>query len=200
MNILNRKLSPTERRRLVALGVRARKSKRAIAKELDVDEGTVRRDSKFLTTPLEQRPVKKGRPKKVKRVLPTYDPDDAASLELHVRRVLKELKLWIEDERILFAEIEDVIDGASKLLHVRRRYLRSQIAVPTEKPKDLLLGVRPAPAPDEIIPNPDFWARWLARWLALCLPDQEELQTKVLRDTLVWARSAYSRFVYWSHV
>ena len=43
-------LSPTERRKRVALGVKAGKSNRAIAKELGVDEGTIRRDRKFLAT------------------------------------------------------------------------------------------------------------------------------------------------------
>jgi DNA-binding NarL/FixJ family response regulator len=46
---LNR--SPTQRRRFVALGVAAGKSNRAIVKELNVDEGTIRRDRRFLATP-----------------------------------------------------------------------------------------------------------------------------------------------------
>jgi DNA-binding NarL/FixJ family response regulator len=51
------RLSPTERRHRVVLGVQAGKSNRAIAKELSVDEGTVRLDRKFLTTPENERSV-----------------------------------------------------------------------------------------------------------------------------------------------
>ena len=40
-------LPPTERHEFVALRVKAGKSNRAIAKELGVDEGTVRRDPKI---------------------------------------------------------------------------------------------------------------------------------------------------------
>ena len=47
-----RRISADERRKLVALGVQAGKSNRAIAKELGCDEGTVRRDRKFLATPV----------------------------------------------------------------------------------------------------------------------------------------------------
>ena len=103
MNTLNDKLSPAERRKLVALGTRAGKSNRAIAKELNVDEGTVRRDRKFLDTPEHLRPVKKERPKKVK---PAYDPDDTASLELHFQRMSRALRLWIAEEKMVLNEIE----------------------------------------------------------------------------------------------
>ena len=50
-NVVPVPLTPTERHKFVALGVKAGKSNRAIAKELGVDEGTVRRDRKFLATP-----------------------------------------------------------------------------------------------------------------------------------------------------
>jgi DNA-binding NarL/FixJ family response regulator len=44
-------LTPTERRKLVSLGIQAGKSNRAIAKEIDVDEKMIRLDRKFLATP-----------------------------------------------------------------------------------------------------------------------------------------------------
>jgi IS30 family transposase len=65
-NTIDKKLTPTERHDFVALGVKTGKSNRAIAKELGVDEGTVRRDRKFLATPENERPVKVPRPKKAK--------------------------------------------------------------------------------------------------------------------------------------
>jgi DNA-binding NarL/FixJ family response regulator len=51
------RLSPPERHEFVVLGVRAGKSNRAIAKELGVDKGTIRRDRKFLATPEVRRPM-----------------------------------------------------------------------------------------------------------------------------------------------
>jgi FixJ family two-component response regulator len=82
----------TERRERVALVVTGGKSNRAIAAELSVDEATVRRDRRFLSTPLEQRPVKEKKPKKVKPVR-ELSPD-----EMHDRRLKELLKLaqeWV---------------------------------------------------------------------------------------------------------
>jgi transposase-like protein len=62
MNTARSGPSPQERRRLVALGVQTGRSNRAIAKELDVDEGTGRRDRKYLGAPECERAVKKERP------------------------------------------------------------------------------------------------------------------------------------------
>ena len=60
---MDHKFTLTERHEFVALAVKTGKSNRAIAKELGVDEGTVRRDRKFLATPENERPVKVPRPK-----------------------------------------------------------------------------------------------------------------------------------------
>jgi transposase len=59
-------LISTERHKFVALGVKDGKLNRAVAKELGVDEGTVRRDRKFLATPENERPMRVPRPKKLK--------------------------------------------------------------------------------------------------------------------------------------
>ena len=93
MNILNRKLTPTERRSRVALGVRLGKSNRAIAKELGVDERTVRRDRKLLKKPKHLRAVKKERSKRPKKLELSYDPDDPTSVERQFRLVSEALRL-----------------------------------------------------------------------------------------------------------
>jgi len=67
MKTMDHKFTLTERHEFVALAVKTGKSNRAIAKELGVDEGTVRRDRKFLATPENERPVKVPRPKKPKK-------------------------------------------------------------------------------------------------------------------------------------
>ncbi len=184
-----RKLSPTERRLRVALGVRLRKSNRAIAKDLGVDEGTVRRDRKFLATPKHLRPVKKERPKKPKKVEPAYNPDDPDSVERHFRRVSKALNVWIAEERMVLNEIEYVLHEAGKRLYFGWGKVKD-LPVPAQRPAELLPVARPDGAAwGDFIPNPDFWADWLARWMALCLPRRHELHQRLLKETSLWARS-----------
>ena len=76
-------LTPTERRKLVALGVEAGKSNRAIAKELGVAEKMIRLDRKFLATPENERPIKVPLSKKQKRP------------QLHWKQMLTAVQLWI---------------------------------------------------------------------------------------------------------
>jgi DNA-binding NarL/FixJ family response regulator len=52
-----RRRSPPERRELVVLGVKAGKTNRAIARELNVSEGTVRCDLKLLSASGNQLPI-----------------------------------------------------------------------------------------------------------------------------------------------
>jgi Helix-turn-helix domain len=189
VSALNSKLTPTERRKLVALKIRAGKSNRTIAKELEVDEGTVRRDRKFLETPKHLRPVRKERTKNPKRVKPAYNPDDNASLELHQRRMPKVLRLWIAEQKMVLTEIEYVLHEAGKRLYLGRDLI-SNIPLPTQRPAELMAIARPDGSVwGDFIPNPDFWADWLARWLALCLPREHALHERVLRETSLWARS-----------
>ncbi|QNI31164.1 hypothetical protein H7849_18995 [Alloacidobacterium dinghuense] len=106
-----------------------------------------------------------------------------------MRRILKALKLWVADERMVLNELEYVLHEAGKHLYQGRSSIQ-HYPVPTATPTQLL----PAACPDkskwgDFIPNPDYWAEWLARWLVLCLPRQEELQNRVLQETSLWART-----------
>ena len=51
------KISPAERRKLVAIGIKARKSQRLIAQELNVTATTIRRDLKLLGTTANKKPT-----------------------------------------------------------------------------------------------------------------------------------------------
>jgi hypothetical protein len=160
------------------------------------DEGTVRRDRKYLETPENERPIRKAWPKKQRKVKPAYDPDCPASLELHVRRMLKALKAWIDREPIWNASIEDVLHCAGKLLFEGRGQI-SHFPVSVMSPAELLSPTRLTEAKWSDFPNsPDFFADWLARWLAVCLPRQDEIRYQVLKEASLWVRSRSPRFIY----
>jgi hypothetical protein len=172
------RLTPTERRHRVALGVQAGKSNRAIAKELRVDEKMIRLDRKFLATPEDKRPVKTPRPKKPKPP------------QLHWKQMLTAVKLWISQEGLLRPDLElFVLPDAGKLLY-RNKHAQSQIPEPVKSPDELLFLTRPTYAVEDYMPSKlPFYAEWLARWLACCLPREEELQDQFLRETADWTRS-----------
>jgi hypothetical protein len=154
-----------------------------------VDEGTVRRDRKLLKTPKPLRPVKKERQKKPKKLEPSYEPDDPTSVERQFRHVSKVLRLWITEERMVLDEIEYVLHEAGKRLYFGWRAVQG-LPVPTQSPAELLPLVRPNRATwDDLLPNPDYWADWLARWMALCLPRQHEPHQRLFKETSLWARS-----------
>lgn len=187
------RLSPEERRPLVADAIRAGKSNRAIAKELGIDEGTVRNDRKYLAIPEHERPVKQEQIRKPK---PMYTVDDPASLVRYKCRVLKAVKHWIMEQHMVLDEIEHVLHEAGKRLAQGREFFR-RIPTPLQKPEELLLPMRPdASTWGDFIPNLDYWAEWLARWLAVCLPGQDGLHDEILRETSLWARARAAGFVY----
>src|SRR5947209_20310514 len=86
--------SPTQRRKFVALSVKAGKSNRAIAQELDVDEGTIRRDRRFLAAPENEWPVKVPRPKKAKKARPVLELEPAELRKRRLKEMVKVLQRW----------------------------------------------------------------------------------------------------------
>jgi transposase-like protein len=190
MNPMNRTISPTERRKLVALGVEAGRSNRAIAKEFGVDEGTVRRDRKFPATKENERPVRVPRPKKPKKERRVRElcPDERHRKRL--QHLLAVAQTWITQEGLLLSDLElFVLPTADKLLHQHRHSLR-QLPEPVKSLDELLRLTRPTYAVEDYMPAKlGFYAEWLARWLACCLPREEELQGELLRQISIRARS-----------
>jgi hypothetical protein len=159
-----------------------------MAKELGVDEGTVRRDRKFLSA------AEPNEPRSIRSSDATFGPlagvrDAVKSPEPDPLLVTDAVKRWVEKEGMVREEIERVLQGARKRLDWGRDTVRS-LLVSRRSPEELIAFARPKNRDkEEIIPNTDFWADWLARGLALCFPRREELQEEVLRDTAIWARS-----------
>ena len=112
------------------------------------------------------------------------------SREQWIKEIVDAVKLWIEEERMVLVEIHHVLHEAGKRLYSGRNMVRS-LPVSTMPPSELIAALRPSTSnrdKDEIIPNPDYWAEWLARWLAVSLPRQDELRDKVLRNLSEWAK------------
>jgi transposase len=182
-------LTLPERHKFVALEVKAGKSNRAIAKELGVDEGTVRRDRKFLETPESERPVRAPRAKKQKepkkeKLVRELTPEERR--QQHWQLMLTVVNLWITQEGLILPDLElYVLPEAGKLLHHHRHFL-SQLPESVRSPDELLSLTRPNRAVEDFMPSKlPFYAEWLARWLACCLPRDEELQDEFLRQAIM---------------
>jgi transposase len=181
--------SPTERRKFVALRVKAGKSNRAIAKELDVDEGTIRRDRKFLAIPEHERPVKAPRPEKPKKVRPVKVLEPGELSRLRFQNMLDVVKHWIGEQGITLPDIEYVLHEAGRRLYQGRSIVRGLPNSP-HTPAKLLPMTRPNYEIEDYMPAKlEYCADWLARWLACCLPREEARQDEFLRETSLWARS-----------
>jgi hypothetical protein len=181
--------SPTKRREYVALPINAGKSNRAVAKELDIDEGTIRRDRKFLATPENERPVRLPRPKKPTKVKPVKELDPAEPRRRYVQYMVEVLQFWIGEQSLILPDIGYVLEMAGKHLYEGRSFV-SRLPESLHNPVELLPLTRPNRVIEDYMPAKlDYCAEWLARWLACCSPRDEELQDEVRRLTAKWARS-----------
>ncbi len=178
------RLSPSERRERVALGVKAGKSNRAIAKELGVDEKMIRLDLKFLATPENERPAKVPRSKKER---PVCELNPEKFRERRMQSLLKVAQLWISREGLTLPDIEYMVDKAGKLLYEYRLVVEN-IPISLRSPSELIVWARPERTEDDVT-GLEHYGKWFARWLALCLRGEEELQDEVRRRILKWAQS-----------
>ena len=179
------KHNPPERRKRVALGIEAGKSNRAIAKELGCDEKLVRNDRHFLATPVEDRLEKK--PKKVRPVR-QLSPKEIHDRDL--KELLAAADRWVAEQRLQLNQVEYAVHEAGKLLYYAKGALNN-IPVLAGTPYELFALVIPIETEQDYdAAGLDFWAKWLARWLAVCAPGDEALQDEVLREMSKRARLA----------
>ena len=121
------------------LGVRAGKSNRAIAKELGVDEGTVRRDRKFLATSEDKRPAKVPPPRRGKLKWSVRELSPEEWRRRQQQATLKVVQLWVTQESLILPGLESfVLPEAGKLLHYHR-HSQSHLPVPFKSPDELPL-------------------------------------------------------------
>jgi hypothetical protein len=184
-------ISPTGRRELVARGTSAGKSNRAIARELGVNEVTVRRDRQFLATPTYQHPVKMPRAKK-----PLRAPNPALLRRRRWKKIIDVAQSWMREQTGSLANVNYILDKAGRILY-ESRSAQANFPPSEADPADLFVQMRPRRVEDEMM-GLDFRALWFARWLGVCLPAQEREQDEVLRQTSKWAMAEAARggFVY----
>ena len=181
------RLSPTERRERVALGVKAGKSNRAIARELGFDEKMVRLDRKFPATTLTDRPAHPAPPKERKKERPVRELTPEKVRERRMKSLLEAAQFWITREGLILPDIEYIVDKAGKLLYKDRLALKN-IPISLRSPSELIVWARPERTEDDVT-GLEHYGKWFARWLALCLRGEEELQDEVRRQILKWAQS-----------
>ena len=177
-------LSPTERRERVALAANHAKLHRVLARELGVDESTIRRDRIFLATPVEDRPLKK--PKKV-RTVRELNP------ERRLKRLLKAGQSLITQHTAVLSDVLYILDKTGRFLHRNRIHVEN-IPENLGTPSELIALAQPKKPVEDDSSGLEYRADWFADWLAMCLPKEEELQDKVLREISLWAREP-RRFV-----
>jgi hypothetical protein len=128
--------------------------------------------------------------------LPVRELNPDKIRQRRLKQLLETAQLWIIEQGLILPDIEYVQDRPGKLLYLHRIALR-RVPVRVGTPDELLMLVRQKEAVENYKPAKlEFWANWLARWLASCLPGDEELQDELLREFSKWARSSPWRFVY----
>jgi hypothetical protein len=196
--MLRNKARRSERLKEVALALDAGKSNRVIATDLDVDEATVRRDRKLLEEQerkvselLKQKQTREARASlRQKIVLPKKPPSKPtrklARQSSNLGQIDSIAQVWAMGQNLTLADFRVVIDGAAKTLF---EWKESADAVSQldKTPEELLTWSRPQETISEEEGGPariHFCVDWLARWMALCFPAQEELQDRALSGIL----------------
>lgn len=145
--------------------VRARQaaSNQALALELKISEGTIRRDRKWLAPPVDQRPLPKV---KVAAKPKTKKPYDPSNTKRHRKLMLAAAKQWTVQVGVILADVELIVGEAGKQLYFNRQLI-ANLPPPSTSPRYLLAFLRPIRDVADYMPDRlYFLAEWLTRWLA----------------------------------
>jgi hypothetical protein len=103
---------------------------------------------------------------------------------------------WIIEQGLVLVEIETILGQTGKLLELYRGRLTAERLPPSLRtPYELMAWTRPERA-EEDVTGLEQYSHWFARWLALCLPGDQDLQDAVCCVILIQAKSRADRFVY----
>jgi hypothetical protein len=143
-------------------------SNRAIAKELGVDEATIRNDRKVLSMPAGEL-KKPGRPREWR---PRYDPSDPESREEYKAAAMKTLLIWFRDQGVSRPYLQQLLEIVPRRNYFERIDSLSP-GLPVRRFGELFELTRPTLQPDENDQWIEFIILWCRLWLFAALPDPE---------------------------
>lgn len=118
------------------------------------------------------------------------------SAERHLLALFEAAQRWIHEQGLVLVEIEYILGQTGKLLEqYRGRLTAEKLPESLRTPYELMVWARPEGAEDDVT-GLEQYARWFARWLALCLPEDEDLQDAACCAILIRAQSRAQRYVY----
>ena len=162
------KHSPEKRREMVSGMRSAGMSNRAIAKELGVDEATIRNDLKALAMPAGER-KKPGRPREWR---PRYDPSDPESRDKYKAAAMTALLRWFRDQGVSRPYLQQVLDIVPRRNYFERIDSLSP-GLPVRRFDELFELTRPKLQPHDNDQWIELIILWCRRWLFAALPDSE---------------------------
>ena len=119
-----------------------------------------------------------------------------SSVDVHLVALFEAAQRWIHEQGLVLAEIEYILGQTGKLLELYRGRLTAEKLPPSLRtPYELMVWARPERA-EEDVAGLEQYSHWFARWLVLCLPDDEDLQDAACCAILIRAQSRAQRFVY----
>jgi hypothetical protein len=118
------------------------------------------------------------------------------SADRHLIALFEASQRWIIEQGLVLAEIEYILGQTGKLLDLYRgRLTTEKLPESLRAPYELMVWARPERA-EEDVTGLEQYSHWFARWLALCLPGDEDLQHAVCCVILIQTQSRAQTFVY----
>jgi hypothetical protein len=119
-----------------------------------------------------------------------------APAEQRLQALLEAAQRWIYEQVLILPEIEYILRNSREIVYLYRDRLTAEnLPASLRTPYELMVWARPKRAEDDVTGLYQY-ANWLARWLVLCLPGDEDLQDEVCCQILLRAQSRAQRFVY----
>ena len=119
-----------------------------------------------------------------------------SSVDVHLVALFEAAQRWIYEQGLVLVEIEYILGQTGKLLELYRGRLTAEKLPPSLRtPYELMAWTRPLRTTDDVT-DLEQYSHWFARWLALCLPGNQDLQDAVCCVILIQARSQAQTFVY----